>query len=530
MSPQFFPWIAAKLQDSTLPLVNLDRSVLAQGTLIDRYKFALDLNATDDRAPKGLREILFSTLDKVVYDCYTSTLYEQDGETLVFMACDRQDYDWLLRKLGPLLYKKRENFAFVMGFVWQFHVSARQDKLDVNDSFAFLKSTVRSLITRLDITRLVSVPGFQRWQQKRADAVHHNRGIIPPPPPPITSETLSNLCTILLDLDMQGDMDNLMRRLTEQSKTIDLAELFDLYLSFSRNLIDILAKRSKPFEDPVYSDLFRAVIFSLWNIYVGEAPAPEPALNLLHCGCWFCRDLHTFLTGPGEARGGFTFREYTIAAHADQVLHYAYSRGYCHYSRQQSGKTATWTVSKIPTKYENAKQNWDRRAEFARTQLRLFDQRQLSLLLGGDFSRIMGVPPPPEKPISIASSSPGYASAPEDPVPEDPQPDREQSQPPTGSRSPSAHVSSDRSSSTVPTPAISVQSPDTSSQMDNQTDTAPLPASSEQAALTPTSQNSGPDSGSGSSRYYSPPSVAGQKRKHPDDDTPTNSPSPSEEP
>lgn len=77
---------------------SFDRSVLEQQTLGDQYRYILTLNTTYDKIPKELRELVLNMLDKMVQLCYNSTLYEQDGETLVLIACNHRDYDWLLNK------------------------------------------------------------------------------------------------------------------------------------------------------------------------------------------------------------------------------------------------------------------------------------------------------------------------------------------------------------------------------------------------------------------------------------------------
>ncbi|KAI1660216.1 hypothetical protein F4813DRAFT_351324 [Daldinia decipiens] len=286
LSSQFFSWIAVKLQGSELSLTALrpafDHSILGQQTLGDQYMYISTLNATCDTTPKELRELVLNMLDKMVQLCYTSTLYEQDGETLVLIACNHRDYDWLLNKLGPLVSNRRDNIAFVLGFSWQLYVSARQGRLEVSDSFGFLKDTINSLIVQFDVVHLISEQGFQRWQRQRAsrrgDHTRLNQDAIPPPLPPVTSDTLLNLCRLLFDLGMESDLRDLVRRLVEQSERIDLLELADLYVPFAGGFIDLLESRSISVEDPAFSTLIRTIIQSFWTRYiVMEEPIPTQA-------------------------------------------------------------------------------------------------------------------------------------------------------------------------------------------------------------------------------------------------------------
>ncbi|KAI0117361.1 hypothetical protein F4814DRAFT_416021 [Daldinia grandis] len=283
LSPQFFSWVAVKLQGLELSLTTLrpafDRSVLGHQTLGDQYRYILSLNATHDQTPNELRELVLNTLDKMVQLCYTSTLYEQDGETLVLIACNHRDYGWLLNKLSPLVSNRRDNIAFVLGFSWQLYVSARQGRLEVSDSLGFLRDTIKSLIARLDVVRLISEQGFQRWQQqrtsRRGDHTRLNREITSPPPPPVTSGTLLNLCRLLFDLGMESELRDLARRLVEQSERIDLLELIDLYVPFVGGFLDLLGNRSNSVEDPAFSTLARTIIQSFWTRYiVMEEPIP----------------------------------------------------------------------------------------------------------------------------------------------------------------------------------------------------------------------------------------------------------------
>ncbi|KAI0852513.1 hypothetical protein F5Y00DRAFT_226820 [Daldinia vernicosa] len=276
LSSYFFLWIAEKLQGSKLPLTTLrpafDRSVLGRRTLGDQYRYILSLNLTCDETPKELRELALNALDKMVQFCYTSTLYEQDGETLVLIASNHRGYDWLLTKLGPLVSNRHDSIAFVLGFSWQLYVNARQGRLEVSDSFEFLKDTIKSLIARLDVVRLISEQGFQLWQSQRAlrrgGHTRLNQDAIPLPPPPVTSNTLLNLCRLLFDLDMESDLRDLARRLVEQSERIDLLELVELYVPFVGGFMDLLGSRSISVEDPAYLTLIRTIIQSFWTRYI----------------------------------------------------------------------------------------------------------------------------------------------------------------------------------------------------------------------------------------------------------------------
>ncbi|KAI1374041.1 hypothetical protein F4677DRAFT_461632 [Hypoxylon crocopeplum] len=274
LSPQFFSWIASKLEGSNLSLTMLspalEESALILNTLGDRYKYILSMNTTSDKSPKALRRLALGVLDKMVDFCYTSTLYEQDGEILVFIACDIQDHDWLFKRISPLVYDKREHIAFILGFSWQLYSSARHNKLPITDPFGFLRYTLKSLVARLDVAQLISEEGFQYWQQQRANLErnHNGQNEIKPPPPPVTSRTLSNLCILLLDLGLEGDLRYLARMLTAQSQRIDLGELAYLFLPFVGNLMDIIEKRSISLGDPVFSALIRVIIKLFWYQWI----------------------------------------------------------------------------------------------------------------------------------------------------------------------------------------------------------------------------------------------------------------------
>ncbi|OTB14438.1 hypothetical protein K445DRAFT_13071 [Daldinia sp. EC12] len=265
LSHHFFSWIAVKLHGSEFSLTTLG-------------------SATSEETPKELREFVPRILDKMVELCYASTLYEQDGETLVLIACHHRDYGWLLDKLSPLVSERCDSIAFVVGFGWQLYASASQGKLEVSDSFEFLKDTLKTLIARFDVTRLISEQGFQRWQQQRAPRRYcmplntDTTPPLPPPPPPVTSDTLLHMCRLLLDLGMGSDLRDLARKLIEQSERIDLLEFADLYIPFAGGFMDFLRSRSISITDPLFSALTRTIIQSFWTRYIvmGE---PVPTLH-----------------------------------------------------------------------------------------------------------------------------------------------------------------------------------------------------------------------------------------------------------
>ncbi|KAI5920063.1 hypothetical protein F4810DRAFT_455023 [Camillea tinctor] len=272
LSPQFFTWISEKTRESSLPFTTLqpalERTILAAPRLGDRYTKILSLNTLSATTPPALREAVLAVLDKVVDRCLgTDPLFEQDGETLVFMASAYRDYNWLLKKIGPVIYQRRKDYAFVIGFSWQLYTNIRQNKLQIHDSFEYLKSCMTTLLKDFDVSLLLSINGFVRQQGKR-----RTQPKTPVPQPPVTKETLTNLCTLLLELSMESDFRELVTKLIDQSQRIDPPEFIDLYLPFTRDLMTVLEKHARLFQEPIVSSFFRTFVLECWNKYVGEAP------------------------------------------------------------------------------------------------------------------------------------------------------------------------------------------------------------------------------------------------------------------
>ncbi|KAI1493161.1 hypothetical protein F5X96DRAFT_623220 [Biscogniauxia mediterranea] len=275
LSPQFFAWVAEIARGTSLPLTMLqpalERTIFAAPRLGDRYTKILNLNTLSDTTPPALRELVLVILDKVVDRCLgTDPLFEQDGETLVFMASAFRDYNWLLKKICPVVYQRRREHAFVMGFSWQLYTNIRQSKLQIHDSFEYLKFCLRTLLQEFDVSLLLSVTGFVRWQGKR-----RTQPKMAAPRPPITKETLTKLCIILLELGMESDFRELVTKLIDQSQRIDPPEFIDLYLPFIRELMVLLEKYPGLLREPVISTVFRTIILTCWDKYVGEAPRPS---------------------------------------------------------------------------------------------------------------------------------------------------------------------------------------------------------------------------------------------------------------
>ncbi|KAI0890525.1 uncharacterized protein GGS22DRAFT_14696 [Annulohypoxylon maeteangense] len=394
LSPKFFLWVLARLRGSSmLPFTTLisalDRSIFALKTLDEQYSFIMGLNDLSGRLPNELEAHVLGLFDKMVSLCYTSSLCEKDGQVLVWIAC-RRDYDWLLKTLGPLMYKNCENAAFTLGFCWEFYVKATRNELRVPDSFAWLKTIVKSLVVRLDVNHLVSVGGFRCWQQNQAAHGGKDGNIIPPPPPPpVTSQTLINLCILLLDLNMEEDLRDLARKLTNQSGRIVPFELLNLYIPFAGGLMDVLENRSVSPLDPVLSSLVRTIVVVFWNQYALPGQpiwrGPRCKVYLDPCGCRVCTLMKDNLHNPKLDNWVIKESEKMAQRHIGMVIANCCSRSHISFTSQTNGKgVMTWYIRKVPTEYDKAKSEWDNRMASFRAQLAKFNQRKLLQVLGNE--------------------------------------------------------------------------------------------------------------------------------------------------
>ncbi|KAI1457431.1 hypothetical protein F4805DRAFT_178775 [Annulohypoxylon moriforme] len=350
LSPKFFSWILARLRESLmLPLTTLipvlDRNVFAQKTLEKQYGYVMGLNDPSGKPPNELKAHVLDLFNKMVDLCCKSTLHEQDGKVLVWIACHR-DYDWLLKILDPLISRERENLAFISGFCWELYAKATRDELRVPDSFDWLKTVLRSLIALLDVSRLVSVQGFQCWQQDRVKFGEEYEKTTPRPPPPITSQTLINLCVLLLDLGMEEDLRDLARRLADQCERIYPFELVNLYVPFIGNLIDVLENRSIDLGDPVLSSLVRTILLAFWNRHVipGLPVWEEPRYEFLErCGCGSCRSMKNDFSFE-RRNWGIKESDNKSKKHIEQALKDLARHSHCTYSRTNGKKFTSWTL------------------------------------------------------------------------------------------------------------------------------------------------------------------------------------------
>ncbi|KAI1390246.1 uncharacterized protein F4822DRAFT_230232 [Hypoxylon trugodes] len=93
LSHRFFSRMAICLRGSGFSMAMLarafERSVLSQKTLSDQYTYISNFNVAGDEVWKQLWRLVFDVMERMVDTCYNTALYEQDGETLVLMACDR---------------------------------------------------------------------------------------------------------------------------------------------------------------------------------------------------------------------------------------------------------------------------------------------------------------------------------------------------------------------------------------------------------------------------------------------------------
>ncbi|XDG10067.1 hypothetical protein ABKA04_009682 [Annulohypoxylon sp. FPYF3050] len=393
----------AKIGDSSMLTLDglisaLDCSVFSQKTLGERFKFIRGLNGITDKPPKELQVHILGLFDKMINLCYQPKLFERDGEVFVWIACCYRDYEWLLKTIDPLIHKQCENIAFILGFCWELYTSITQNRLQVSDSFDWIKTTIRSLIARLDVrNHLLSVNGFQCWEQDRETQRQRgdpNEMPIPPPPPPVTSQSLLNLCILLLDLDMKEDLRDLARKLTNQSGRINPFEFVPLFVPFVGNLMDILENRPVSLEDPALSALIRTIIVAFWNGYVipGEPVWEEPCYEALDsCACGFCVSVKLNLQKPKIKSWSVKEKEDKAKKHIAKVLKDLAWESHCSYHRHNAKTFSTWYITKMPTKYEEEKSIWEKRVADARTQLAEFNQQKLFQVLGpSDYCCITG--------------------------------------------------------------------------------------------------------------------------------------------
>ncbi|KAH9909354.1 hypothetical protein F4778DRAFT_716429 [Xylariomycetidae sp. FL2044] len=413
LSPHFFSWAAQRMQHSNFPSSMLgmpfDEFIFSKKTLIDQYVTISSLGKLD-HLPPVLRELVLSALDKMVATCYDSTLYEQDGETLVLIACSYRNYDWVVKLLGPLIRKRCQDFALVMGFTWQLFSAARQNQLAVDDSFALLKSTLKSLVAAFDVARLVSVALFQhqqlRRERRKGNPVFTDGDEIPAPLPPITHETLTHLCEMLLDFGMEEEVEDLAVKLGEQSERIEPSENIDLHLPFFRNLIQASKDGSMPNAYPVFCRSLRLIILSTWERYVGKQPRVEAIRldNLLRCGCTTCSELNDFLTNTNEKRRRIRASGQGDIEHCKQVLREIQARCYSKIVRR--GAVHEWDLEKPEAPHEAARRRWEGRVADVRARLGEFDQPRLARILGApEYREITGalLPPGPGCPAPVLS-------------------------------------------------------------------------------------------------------------------------------
>ncbi|KAI0896859.1 hypothetical protein F4806DRAFT_463153 [Annulohypoxylon nitens] len=397
LSPQFFLQMLAKIGESSMLTLDmlilaLDRSVFSQKTLGERFKFIRGLNGITDKPPKELEVHILDLFDKMINLCYQSKLFERDGEVFVWIACCYRDYEWLLKTIDPLIHKQCENIAFILGFCWELYDSGTHNRLQVSDSFNWIKTTIRSLIVRLDVrNHLLSMNGFQCWEQDRETQCrcgNPNEMPIPPPPPPVTSQSLLNLCKLLLDLDMKEDLRDLARKLTNQSGRISPFEFVPLLVPFVGNLMNILENRPVSLGDPALSALIRTIIVAFWNGYVipGEPVWEEPCYEALDsCACGFCVSVKLNLQKPKIKSWSIKEKEDKAKRHIAKVLKDLAWESYYSYHRHNAKTFSTWYITKLPTKYEEEKSIWEKRVADARTQLAEFNQQKLLRVLGPSY-------------------------------------------------------------------------------------------------------------------------------------------------
>ncbi|KAI1390245.1 uncharacterized protein F4822DRAFT_230241 [Hypoxylon trugodes] len=241
-----------------------------------------------------------------------------------------------------------------------------------SDLSGLLKETVRSLVTRLDITHVISEQGFSGWRSRQK--LEDNSQ----PLSPVKSQTL-------LSLDMDDCLRDLARKIIEQSDKIDPSEFPELWVLFVGGILDVLKNRPISSEDPVISSLVQTIIKLYWTRYVTvEEPGPEVQRHeiLLPCKCNFCKALNIRLASRTMNEWKFMSRERKQKNHVDDVLRGLSRQNQCSYTCFQVKGCCTWSITVTPTEYEKAKAEWERRVTHAGHQFAAFDQVKLRKVLG----------------------------------------------------------------------------------------------------------------------------------------------------
>ncbi|KAH6660050.1 hypothetical protein BKA67DRAFT_38522 [Truncatella angustata] len=361
-------------------------------------------------------------LDESVRRCELELLTQQDGERLVSIARNERDFDWLCKIAIPIVQKKQECAAFVLGFIWNLYTSALQEVFPKEAALVIVRSTAESVARSFRVSQLVSMAYWLHESRKRA-TLHSKTGqsivqILPSLPAPAKIATLTNFLTVMVELGMENELMILSDSLITQRQLMPEQELFNLYIPVLRDLFLMLEKLpGTSFTEPKYQKLFVGLIGEYWEKHKNARPQMHWGLKSRETkhGCRVCLTLDGFLLDKNKNK--LTMSNHASTGNKAHLCKMLASLGDC-LDYQDTGKQ--YHITKRTSDYQMDIKSWESCGSRIQSILRELNQYHLAKLLGRHYQSLVGVPPQachadssisiPQNLVTEQPGIPGYGS------------------------------------------------------------------------------------------------------------------------
>ncbi|KAJ3530432.1 hypothetical protein NM208_g9334 [Fusarium decemcellulare] len=263
--------------------------------------------ATPDDILEWARDLIGPCVDA----CENKVLGAADGQAMVDVALRFDDRSsFLLQTVVPLVSKKHNAVAFLLGFLTRLHERSTEGIFPLEQSRSVFLTLAGSTIVQADFTQLCSElsaqldtkrvrQGYQTQRTINIRTAVSGQNLAKFWPTMIAMDTESHNLTTSLVLKLVGDAPRFKGDATES-----------LWLPFLHSLIPVLTSNSIPLDTPCYQQLFSAIIKSYLDNVIGKEPRDiSLSRSGVNCTCVDCEGLNE--NGVSTCIGSLTVRVLT---------------------------------------------------------------------------------------------------------------------------------------------------------------------------------------------------------------------------
>ncbi|KAK1752875.1 hypothetical protein QBC47DRAFT_387288 [Echria macrotheca] len=319
----------------------------------------------------------------------TGSPSESDGEALVTMISQFQDFEYIKTKVLPLAEERISFIPFVLAAILQVLELATNGRFETEQCVEaaklcqpILKSTVNSMkvqeliIANTDFAKLHKTPRYD-YDTKHSEAYASVT---------ITPKLLASLCSQCLQYGWDGLLMVFSLKVVQAVDSISETVLGSLWVPFLKRLVGTLEHCSVPLTTPRYRHLACAILSSYGDKFVSKEPSgtADRSQPPLVCSCHRCAIVNNFLRSRVEDKLRIPMSLSDIR-HIQEEFSLPCKPWYVSFE----GTTSTTLVlQKDVGRRSNAKTVWESHLAQYTSDIAEFDQAKLKQLLGEEYDQI----------------------------------------------------------------------------------------------------------------------------------------------